>query len=75
MVGVLNSPIRFSQVWLLGADYVLTDTPDVFLDMVEPLKLMKKSVFIPVWFIISIISYSGWYLFHLYKLKRNKVEI
>jgi len=75
MVGVLNSQIRFSQVWLLGADFVLTDTPDVFLDMVEPLKLMKSSNFIPVWISVSIISYSGGFLFHMYKLKRNKVEI
>lgn len=75
MVGVLNSPIRFSQVWLLGADFVLTDTPDVFLDMVEPLKLMKRSIFIPVWVSLSIISYSGGYFYHIHKLKRNKVEI
>ncbi len=75
MVGVLNSPIRFAQVWLLGADFVLTDTPDVFLDMAEPLKLMKSSIFIPVWVIMSIISYGGGYLFHIHKLKRNKVEI
>lgn len=75
MVGVLNSPIRFSQVWLLGADFVLTDTPDVFLDMVEPLKLMKNSIFIPVWVILSIISYGGGFFFHIQKLKRNQVEI
>jgi len=73
MAGVLNSPIRFSQVWLIGVDFVLTDTPDVFLDMVEPLKLMKISTFIPVWISISIISYSGGCLFHILKLKRKKV--
>ncbi|MHA1648286.1 MAG: glycerophosphodiester phosphodiesterase family protein [Promethearchaeota archaeon] len=72
MVGVLNSPIRFSQVWFLGADFVLTDTPDVFLDMVEPLKLMKIITFIPVWVSIFIISYSGGYLFYILKLKRRK---
>ncbi len=72
MLGVLNSQIRFSQVWLLGADFVLTDTPDVFLDMVEPLKIMKRSIFIPVWFIISIISYGGGYFFYTRKLKSKK---
>ncbi len=72
MVGVLNSPIRFSQVWFLGVDFVLTDTPDVFLEMAEPLKLMKKCVFIPLWISISIISYSEGFLFHLHKLKRKK---
>ena len=73
MVGVLNSQVRFSQVWLLGADFVLTDTPDVFLEMIEPFKLMKISTFIPVWVSISIISYIGGYLFHILKLKRKKV--
>ena len=73
MVGVLNSRIRFSQVWLLGADFVMTDTPDVFLDMVEPLKLMKRTIFIPVWISISIISYSGGYLFYILKVKREKI--
>jgi len=72
MVGVLNSPIRFSQVWLLGADFVLTDTPDVFLDMTEPLKLMKISTFLPVWVSISIISYGGGYFIHIFKLKHKK---
>ena len=73
IVGVLNSQIRFSQVWSLGADFVLTDTPDVFLNMVEPMRIMKRSIFIPVWVIISIISYGGGYNVHINKLKRKKV--
>ncbi len=68
----IHSPIRFSQLWLLGANFVLTDTPDVLLGMVEPLKLMKKSVFIPLWISIAIISYSGGFLFHIQRLKRKK---
>jgi len=72
MVGVLNSQVRFSQVWLLGADFVLTDTPDVFLDMLKPLKLMKISTFLPVWVSISIISYGGGYYIHIFKLKHKK---
>ncbi len=73
MVGVLNSPIRFSQVWLLGADFVLTDTPDVFLNMAEPLRMMKRSTFIPIWITLSVISYSGGFSFYIHKLKREKM--
>ena len=72
MVGVLNSKIRFSQVWSLGANFVLTDTPDVFLNMVEPMRITERSLFIPVWVIISIISYGGGNYFHIYSQKHKK---
>ena len=72
MVGVLNSQIRFSQVWLLGANFVLTDIPDVFLDMIEPLRIMKRTIFIPFWVILSISSYGGGYYVCIYKQKYKK---
>ena len=72
MVGVLNSKIRFSQVWSLGANFVLTDTPDVFLNMVEPMRITERSLFIPVWVTISIISYGGGNYFHIYNQKHKK---
>ncbi len=72
MVGVLDSPVRFSQVWLLGVHMVLTDAPDLFIDMLQPLRLMSRTTFVPVWISLSVLSDGGGFFFHNMILQRNK---
>ncbi|MHA1112309.1 MAG: glycerophosphodiester phosphodiesterase family protein [Promethearchaeota archaeon] len=72
MVGVLNSPIRFSQVWLLGVHMVLTDDPDVFINMSLPLRIMKRNLYFPLWVAASLISYCGGLTYYILREKRRK---
>ena len=74
MVGVLNSRVRFSQVWSLGVQMVLTDDPDVLIKMTAPLRIMKISTFIPLWVGFSLISYGGGFSFYVYKEKHKKAQ-
>ena len=72
MVGVLNSQLRFSQVWLLGVKMVLTDDPDVFINMSTPLRIMKRNLYFPLWIGMSLISYCGGLTYYILREKPRK---
>ena len=58
MAGVVNSPERFSQLWCLGMEYVLTDTPHLFTKMSEPGFYFTRNQYLTYWGIICLISLS-----------------
>ena len=58
MGGVVNSPERFSQLWCLGLEYVLTDTPHLFRDMDKPGFYFTRNQYLTYWVIITLIGLS-----------------
>ena len=58
MAGVVNSPERFSQLWCLGIEYVLTDTPHLFTEMSKPDFHFTWNQYLMYWIIICFISLS-----------------
>lgn len=56
MAGVVNSPERFSQLWCLGMEYVLTDTPHLFTVMSEPVLYFTCNQYLSYWGIICLIG-------------------
>ena len=62
MAGVVNSPERFSQLWCLGMEYVLTDTPHLFTKMSKPGFYFTCNQYLSYWGIICLISISIFFL-------------
>ena len=58
MAGVVNSPERFSQLWCLGIEYVLTDTPHLYTEMPKPDFHFTWNQYLMYWIIICFISLS-----------------
>lgn len=58
MAGVVNSPERFSQLWCLGLEYVLTDTPHLFTVMSKPEFYFTRNQYLTYWGIIILIGLS-----------------
>lgn len=58
MAGVVNSPERFSQLWCLGMEYVLSDTPHLFTVMSEPGFYFTSNQYIRYWGILCLIGFS-----------------
>ena len=58
MAGVVNSPERFSQLWCLGMEYVLTDTPHLFTSMSEPGLYFTWNKYLTYWGIVCLIGIS-----------------
>lgn len=58
MAGVVNSPERFSQLWCLGLEYVLTDTPHLFTVMSKPEFHFTRNQYLTYWGIIILIGLS-----------------
>ena len=58
MAGVVNSPERFSQLWCLGMEYVLTDTPHLFTSMSEPGLYFTWNQYLTYWGIVCLIGIS-----------------
>jgi glycerophosphoryl diester phosphodiesterase len=49
LAGVVNSPARFSQLWCLGVEYVLSDTPNLFVSLDSPGMLLSTGSYIVLW--------------------------
>ncbi len=73
MAGVVNSPERFSQLWCLDMEYVLTDTPHLFTEMPKPNFHFTWNQYLMSWITICLISLSIG-IFFIKTLKNNSIS-
>ena len=58
MAVVVNSPERFSQLWCLGIEYVMTDTPHLFASMSKPGFYFTWNQYLTYWGVVCLIGIS-----------------
>ncbi|MHA1611663.1 MAG: glycerophosphodiester phosphodiesterase family protein [Promethearchaeota archaeon] len=58
MAGVLDSTWRFSQLWMMGVEYILTDIPDVFVQMSQPILSISRTSYSLVWISTVFLIYG-----------------
>ena len=58
MAGVLDSTWRFSQLWMMGVEIVLTDIPDVFIQMSRPILSISRPIYSVVWMTFTFLLYG-----------------
>ncbi|MHA1672816.1 MAG: glycerophosphodiester phosphodiesterase family protein [Promethearchaeota archaeon] len=72
MAGVLDSTWRYSQLWMMDVEYILTDIPDVFIQMSRPILSISRSIYSLIWISAVFLSYGIAILLSL-KPKREKI--
>ncbi len=74
MAGVINSPERFSQLWCLGLEYVLTDTPHLFSVMSKPKFHFTWDQYLTYWVMNCLIGVSIGIISLRIVKKRDKLD-